>query len=151
MMPIVTRSSFMYTLKQGNKTIGFYSKDRPYVIGFKKLVHARSVHYAMHPEPKFQMVKSDDVMIKEGIEVFLGSTIFIPKCAGSSLEPINDGGFHLHTMKSEEFYGMPFKGVGVVLAYELLDEDINEFTFRAHIIRSYVDDEMSYLSDFNST
>ncbi len=146
----------VYTLKQSSKTVGFYSNDTPYVLGFRNLMHARKVQYDMKPEPRFQIMRSDDVTIRDDISIHFASTIFIPKhsmpsdCDSGSTrplfpkvpkrkessrhDPMKDVGLHLHILKAIEFYGLPQQGVGIIVPYELLDEDTSEFTFRAHIL-----------------
>lgn len=121
----------MFTLKRGSKTVGLFIKDRPYVIGFKSLVHIRAVHYNIHPNPNFTLVKTDPIE-NENITAYMNSTLFIPKCQGSVLDPLNDGGFHLSKYKAHEFYMLPHKGVGIITPYKLMDEDRYEFVFKAH-------------------
>jgi hypothetical protein len=145
MLGVKRTPDVVYTLKQGSKTVGFYSNGTPYVIGFRNIIHARKVHYDMKPEPRFQMMMSDDVTIKDDVSIHFASTIFIPKHSmlrhhdsGSTRplldDPMKDVGLHLHIQKAIEFYRLPQQGVGIIMPYELLDEDTNEFTFRAHIL-----------------
>ncbi len=130
-------------MKRGNKTVGFFLKDgKSFVIGFRKLIHARNVQYNIHPEPNFYLVKSKNVTRKDGISVHFASTLVVPKGrhgGGGAMHPLNDAGLHMQPLKPAEFYGMPYKGVGVVLPYELLDEDRHEFTFMAHVVQAHMD------------
>jgi hypothetical protein len=123
----------MYTIKQKNKTIGLKYNDRSYIIGFSKLIVARNVYYKLHPEPKFTLIKNDNNIIVDDIIFDNKATLFIPKCKGSILDPMNDGGFHLSQMKTEEFYILPKNGVGIILPYNMTEEDENEFIFKAHV------------------
>lgn len=54
----------------------------------------RKIHYSIHPEPKIILVKSN---------------LYIPKCKGSILYPINDAKLYLNTIKEDIFYSLPFK------------------------------------------
>lgn len=142
MQAIGLRGQDIYTLKQGNKSVGFFSQttNRPFVIGFKKLTHVRSVQYSIHPDPKFKLMLSDDVLKKEDLVVHFASTLFIPKCDDglSTLRPMNDSGLHMQPVQSYEFYGMPYKGIGIAVAYELLDEDKHEYVFKTHVVSNSI-------------
>lgn len=117
----------MYTLKKGSFTVGMRKNDKSYVFGFKNVVHARSVHYNMSLEPKFELVKQDPIS-KSGITAHLASTVFIPKT-----QAYYDPDLHLEVMHPEEFYRLPFSGVNIILPYDLIYEDNCEYIFRAHV------------------
>jgi hypothetical protein len=122
----------IYTIKQKNKTIGLRHNDRSYIIGFSKLIVARNVHYKMSPEPNFILIKNNTI-IHDEIIFDNKSTLFIPKCSGSILDPMNDGGFHLSQMKKEDFYILPKQGVGIILPYTMEEENDLEFMFKVHV------------------
>lgn len=123
----------MYTLKRGSKTVGFYSGNTSYVIGFKSVVHARSVQYSLNPNPKFMLLKSEPVF-KDELVANMESTLFIPKCKGSALDPMNDIGLHLNKVELKDYYMLPHKGVGILIGYDLVYEDQYDFIFRVHAI-----------------
>lgn len=127
----------MYTLKKGTFTVGMRKDDKSYVIGFKNVVHARSVHYNMSLEPKFELVKQDPIY-KGGINAYLASTIFIPKTKSNF-----DSELYLEMMHAEEFYRLPFSGVNIILPYDLVYEDWSEYIFRAHVLEA-ADGESMY-------
>ena len=124
----------MYTLKRGSKTVGFYHQSKPSIISFKNIVHARAVHYGLHPNPKFTLIESLTPVIDQDVIAHMRSTLFIPKAEGDTLHPMHDGGYHLHQTTVNEIYTLPHTGIGIILPYELLDEDRYEFVFKAHII-----------------
>ena len=136
--------SNVYTLKIGNKTISVNHKQRHYVIGFKNVVHARKVHYSMHPEPKFTLIRDNNIdlsksLSEEGYDLTLSldvnATLFIPKCKGSTLHPLNDAGVHMATSAEKEFLTYPvLKHIGVIMPYRLFDENDDEFIFTSYVI-----------------
>jgi hypothetical protein len=66
---------------------------------------------------------------------FLNETLFIPKCAGSIHDPMNDGGFHMDNVLESEFLLYPVtKNIGIVVPYKLEQEDSEEFMFKAYVI-----------------
>jgi hypothetical protein len=102
-------------------------------MGFTKPVMARQVHYNLHPEPQFTLVRGDPIK-HEDIVFDTTSTLFVPKCKGDFLDPMNDAGFHLSQMKTDEFYVLPAKGVGIIVPYNLIEDSPDEFMFKAHVI-----------------
>lgn len=134
----------IYTLRQGNKTVSLLHQNKHYLLGFTKAITARKVHYSMHPEPAFMLVREKEIDISNdlssaGVDVKLTidtcSTLFIPKCVGSIHNPMNDGGYHLDYVLESEFLLYPVKkNLGIVVPYILEHEDENEFMFKAYII-----------------
>lgn len=135
----------MYLLKQGNKTLSLKHYDRHYIVGFKTDVMARKVHYSIHPEPKLIIVRDENVLhgkiLKSmgltdmNLNLDVNATLFIPKCKGSTLEPMNDGGFHLSKVSYESFLLYPFvNNVGIIMPYKLEEENEYEFMFKAQVI-----------------
>lgn len=108
----------IYTLNQDNKTIGIIHKDKSYIIGSKNIMTIRKIHYSIHPEPKIVLVKS---------------SLYIPKCKGSILDPMNDAKLHLNTMDIDTFSSLPFKGIGIIIPYNLDYEDEDTFIFKSHV------------------
>lgn len=108
----------IYTLNQDNKTIGIINKDKPFIIGTKNIMTIRKIHYSIHPEPKIVLVKS---------------SLYIPKCKGSILDPMNDAKLHLSMMDIKTFSSLPFKGIGVIIPYNLEYEDEDTFIFNSHV------------------
>lgn len=139
----------IYMLRQGNKTLSVNQRGRPFVVGFQTATTARKVHYSLHPEPVLLLLRDEDhdscVSVDEcrGLTVSPAATLFVPKCQGSTLLPMNDGGFHLHSCPEPEFMALPYThGMGIVVAYKLEDEIDDEFVFKAYAVepRSLVDD-----------
>jgi hypothetical protein len=134
----------LYALRQGNKTVSIFHGNRHYVIGFKNKVITRKVHYSMHPENKIIMLRDDNInlhdqLLENGYDLQLSmdvnATIFIPKCVGSILHPMNDGKFHIFEYKEAEFLSFPIeKNLGIAIPYKLQHEDEHEFTFKACVI-----------------
>lgn len=130
----------MFTLKQGNKTVGLVHKNNHYIIGFESFIKARKVQYNLHPNPEIMLVRGDtidkhlyfgDIDLKLDID----ATLFLPKYKGSPNDPMNDGNYHLNSEIYNEFIVYPFfKNIGIILPTELKDEDENEFMFKAHVI-----------------
>lgn len=135
----------MYTIKQGNKTVSLTHKEKHYIIGFESVVHARKVQYSMHPMPEMVLLRNNNIDVRPSLNAIglkntslvldIGATLFIPKHKGDPLHPINDGCFHLGFEKYNEFITYPLtKSLGIVMPYELKDEDEHEFMFRSHVI-----------------
>jgi hypothetical protein len=128
-----------YTIKRGNRTISYFNNNKHYIIGFKKSSIARKVIYNIHPEPEIVLFQSENIELvtTEDMKIAFDTQalLFIPKCKGSVLEPLNDGGFHLGIIKYDEFIQYPFtKGLGIIIPYDLIHEDKNEFQFNSQII-----------------
>lgn len=125
------------TIQQYNKTVGFYHKKRPYVIGFRNGHIARNVMYKMEPNPIFTLLKqSPTQMINEetSLELTIDSeaTLFIPK--NKDLEIKNED-LHIAPVEFEDFITYPYTlNVGIVIPYVLVSEDEEEFVYRSHVI-----------------
>lgn len=132
----------VFTLRQGNKTVGFYNSQKPYIIGFRHSKVARNIMHALHPTPEFTLLRDNPVSLTvpemvppTTLTIDSSATLFIPKFSGSSTDPLNDGGFFVETCAYDDFIVYPMtKNVGVILPYVLIDENKNEFTYRAHVI-----------------
>jgi hypothetical protein len=109
----------IYTLNQDNKTIGIMHKNKSFIIGSKNIMTIRKIHYSIHPEPKIVLVKSN---------------LYIPKCKGSILDPMNDAKMHLSMMNLNTFCSLPFKGIGIIMPYNLEYEDEDTFIFKSHVV-----------------
>ena len=124
----------MYTLKLGNKTMSLTHNNKFYVIGFKNALHARKVQYSIHPEFKFTLLR-DDAKLKDDLVYDDNVTLFIPKCIGSTLLPENDVGLHLK--EERDFLSFPVtKQLGIIVPYNLIDEDKNEFVYKSLLFES---------------
>jgi hypothetical protein len=122
----------IYILQQKNKSLSLLHNEKHYVIGFKNVIHARSVHYNLHPEPKMKILNE-----KANTHTYISGDVRlqIPKCRGSIHEPMNDGNFHMKEYPNEEFIKWPFhKQLGVLLPYFLEDESHEHFIFRTIMI-----------------
>lgn len=108
----------IYTINQDNKTIGIINNNKPFIIGTKNIITIRKIHYSMHPEPKI---------------ILVDSILYIPKCKGSILNPMNDAKLHLGRMNTNTFSSLPFKGIGIIIPYNLKYEDENIFIFNSHV------------------
>jgi len=113
----------MYLLNRGAKSIGFRKKNKSYVIGFTNVIFARQIQYNLHPEPEFDLLE---------LSKYKG-TLFVPKHQGDPLHPMNDGGYHMSKIQRHEFYGLPNKGLGIIVPYEIVSEDDNEYVLRSHV------------------
>lgn len=123
----------IYILQQKNKSLSLLHNEKHYVIGFKNVIHARSVHYNLHPEPKIKILNEDDR--REFTYISGDVRLQIPKCRGDFLAPMNDGNFHMKEYPNEEFIKWPFhKQLGVLLPYFLEDESHEHFIFRTIMI-----------------
>ena len=123
----------IYVLRQGSKTIGLTHCDRSYIIGFRKVIQARNVHYYMHPEPEIKLLRGK-LILHKNISFDTSSHLSIPKCNGSIHDPMNDGGFHLHNMQEKEFFELPGKGVGIICPYQLQYETDDDFVFKVQVV-----------------
>lgn len=135
----------MFTINHKSRTVGLQHKDSHFVVGFKSVRMARKVMYQLHPEPTLMVVRGDEIDLTtriqaKGVDMNLvidsSAALFIPKFEGSSSDPMNDGGYHLHNVSEVEFMTYPFtKMLGIILPYELIDENDKEFIFRTQLIK----------------
>lgn len=138
----------IYTIKQQNKVVSVKHASKQYVIGFQNAFITRKVQYTMHPEPEIVLLRDTTFSLHEDLKVHgydidlrvdVKATLFIPKCIGSTLHPMNDGLYHFHTFKFHEFMQLPIKDrLGVVMPYALELEDEHDFMFRACVIDPYI-------------
>lgn len=134
----------IYALRCGHKHVSVYHRNRHYVIGFKSAQAARKMHYFMHPEPKFALVRDDSRSLRgdlreRGYDVELeldaNATLFVPKVDGSPLDAMYDGGFHMHAHDASEFFMFPVrKGLGIVIPYRLEDETPEELVYKVCVV-----------------
>lgn len=136
----------IYILQQKNKSLSLLHNEKHYVIGFKNVIHARSVHYNLHPEPKMKILneKVAKPSASANTHTYISGDVRlqIPKCRGSIHEPMNDGNFQrlssaspMKEYPNEEFIKWPFhKQLGVLLPYFLEDESHEHFIFRTIMI-----------------
>jgi hypothetical protein len=128
-----------YLLNRGNKSLSHTYKNHTYVIGFKSAITARKVHYSIHPEPQFMLLEGEthiDTRI-DGIKISIDTTatLFIPKCKGSTLLPLNDGGFHLNKIDMNNFVTYPIRRyLGIIIPYDIVEENDDEFIFKSQVI-----------------
>ena len=77
----------------------------------------------------------------DALEAFRSGSSSSSSGSAGALHPLNDGGFHVHTLPIHEVYLMPFaKNVGVLLPQELVEESDREMVFGCHIIEPTEDD-----------
>jgi hypothetical protein len=133
----------MYTIRQKNKTVSVEHNQRHYVLGFKNAMLARKVHYNLHPQPKFILIRDDNPIdlkphldIDVALNLEVASTLFIPKFTkGSIWDPMNDGMFHLHQIHEVEFFSLPLaKNLGIIVPYKLEDETSDDFMFKVYML-----------------
>lgn len=138
----------MYTLKQGNKTVGIYHKNNHYIIGFESIINARKVQYNLHPNPEITLLRGETInkhiyFCDINLKLDIDATLFLPKYKGSTTDPMNDGNYHLSTENYNEFIAFPFmKNIGIILPSELKDEDDDEFMFKANVIDPSFDSKL---------
>jgi len=144
MLPHPTSGSRIHTIARGPKTLSVFHRDKYYIFGFKKASEARTIISNIHPEPDFTLVRTHNIDLgphlkKEGFDVSLemdiAATLYIPKCKGSVLHPINDGGFHIHSYMEDDFITFPIsKNLGIVMPYDLLNENEDEYVYKAFVM-----------------
>jgi len=118
----------IYTLNSGPKTVGVCNNNKWYVLGFKSLHNARRVHYNIGTDPTLSLVRKRSSPDNQGL-----LNISKGKCTG----------YHMITLTPKEFYTFPTsKNVGVIMAYDLLKDTPEDFTFRVHIVEPYFDMEV---------
>jgi hypothetical protein len=134
----------IYVLKQQNKHVSVIHAKRHYVIGFQNVLTARKVQYSLHPDPKMILLRDTIVSLKDDLDkqgydlnlkLDVRATLFIPKCKGSVLHPLNDAHYHCDSHTFSEFLYLPLKNnIGIVMPYSLEEEDEDEFMFRSCVI-----------------
>ena len=118
----------MFTLQKGNKTLSLMHKGENYVIGFKKVTHARNVQYRIHPEPMFNLTRGAEIDVGTKLyEEGFGRTslvldpcaiLEIPKYYGSPSDPMNDGFMHMNTVSTLDFMTYPLtKMLGIIILF----------------------------------
>jgi hypothetical protein len=135
----------MYTIKHGNKTIGLPHKNKHFIIGFDNQTIAKKVQYAMHPEPEITLISSYTIDLAPALSAMgikntslvldVGATLYVPKHPECSMAPKHDRELYIGYDDYLDFLAYPLtRYVGVVLPYDLIDEDKNKFVFRSHVI-----------------
>ncbi len=122
-----------YTIQRGHDILSVNHKNTQYFIGFKKAITARTVQYSLNPEPKIQLLRGDKIHSNE-IYFDVNSSLFLPKCKGSTLDPMNDGCFHMNQMEQADFFLLTTKRCGIIIPYDLKHEDDDEFVFTSFVI-----------------
>lgn len=132
----------IYMINCKNKSVGITSMNKHYVIGFKNASIARNVMYSMHPEKKPYMLANEpnlftDEKTKAELMIDNKATLFIPKY--NSADPastyLQETGYYIHTVKYEDFVVYPVThALGVIIPYVLLNEELDEFMYRSHVI-----------------
>lgn len=123
--------SKIYTIQRQHDILSI-SRKHQYFIGFKTPNLARKVQYSIHPEPELTLVRNENIH-KDEVYFDNSAILFIPKCIGSTLEPMNDGGFHMNKMNENEFYLLLSKRYGIIIPYDLVAEDQDEFIFKSFV------------------
>lgn len=132
-------SNTITTINRHNKTIGFYHKNKPYIIGFKNGSVARNIMYQLHPNPKFMLLKNNPIKtkdIKTNTELVIDSdaTLFIPKDIKSNIPKSNDD-YYINVFDYENFIVYPYTiNIGIIIPYVLIHEDSNEYVYKSHVI-----------------
>lgn len=128
----------MYTIKQGNKSLSVTHNNHYYVVGFANIRMARKVQLNLHPEPYVSLRRENTSTIEimnDSITLDTESIVTIQKFRGSADNPLNDGGYYIGTHPETEFLSYPIdKMVGIIMPYDLVDEDENELIFKSHVI-----------------
>jgi hypothetical protein len=127
----------IYTIKYGNKTVGFTHKQRPYVIGFENPRLCAKVKLGLAPQPIISIVRGseDEDLARKAFVMDTRATLFISRFQGSSADPMNDGGYHTHTGAYKDFVLYPFsKQIGVIIPSRLVEENEYEFMLECTVI-----------------
>lgn len=139
-------ASKMYMLRQGSKTIGVVDNSQHYVIAFNNIITARKVHYNIHPDPCIHLDRVNNLVIAKSnilnldLRICPNAQLKIPKVDGSVWDAKNDGSFHLHSVTGEEFVMYPFsRGIGVIIAHNLKDENNDSMMFDSILIEPSAD------------
>ena len=138
-------SAKVYVLRRGCKTVAVRHRGAHYVLGFRKAAEARRVLHNMHPEPEFTLLRDADRdigpdlgragFVDISLSIDVSATLFIPKLRGDPLDPMNDGGFHIHQHPEDAFLLFPVSNdIGTVVPYSLLDETDEEFVYRSLVM-----------------
>lgn len=129
----------LYTLKSGAKTIGFYSGDnKPYIIGFNHPTLARKIHYSISHEPQFKFSK--DPLFRDF--VYSRGSLEVTKQRSPAANVHDATGLHMVTQPYDEFLKLPFStGVGLVIPYEIQDEDAVSIVLLSHVVDPFFHSE----------
>lgn len=123
----------IYTIQKNHDILSVQQSSTRYYIGFNKSQTARKVQYSIHPEPQITLMRGTRTHVDEVYFEF-DASLFIPKCVGSTLLPMNDGCFHMNMLSEKEFLLLPTKRCGIIIPYELSVEDDDEFVFKTFVI-----------------
>jgi hypothetical protein len=123
----------LHVLKQNNKHIVIKHRNIDYIIGFPNVIHARKVQYDMDIVPSFSFVR-DTLSPSHDLDV--KATLFIDKSPpGSNVSGLLDGNITMDTYKDRDFYELLLiENKGLIIPYDLKEEDNDEFMFRSFII-----------------
>lgn len=135
----------MYILQKGNKALSLIHKEHHYVIGFKNIKQARNVQYRIHPDPQFNLQRGMELDLGQELQeaklevsrliLDTSAILTISKYIGSPSDPMNDGLLHMNTISPIDFMSYPLtKMLGIIMPYEIIDENKKVFVFRSHVI-----------------
>lgn len=139
-MSILSAKQNVYTIAKDYKTVGFYHKKKPYILGFRNAHIARNIMYRMHPEPLFSLITNQPTLVEDeghNVELLIDSeaTLFIPKSEYNLFTLPEHNLYYVNRVNYEEFVMYPYtKNLGVILPYVLIDESEEEFIYRSHVI-----------------
>ena len=140
------KTNKIFTINLKNKTLSVENHNKTYAIGFQNPLTARKILHSIEPTPKIVLLRDNTINLKQDLQevgydinIFIDTTatLFIPKLKKGVpyLDPMNDIGYHLHSYEVNEFIEIPiFKNIGIVLPYDIIDEDENEFTIRSCVV-----------------
>jgi len=135
----------VYTINRGHKTLSVVHRQTHYVLGFKTPVLAKRIMYNLHPDPVFTLVRDNNIdlspqlyeagFIDVNLSIDVAATLFIPKCKGSPLDPMNDVGYHMNFHTEEEFIMFPInQNLGIIMPTMLQEECDEEYIFKAFVM-----------------
>ena len=128
-------SSYMYTIGRSNRTISIKSQSNDFVIGFKNVLHARQTIYCMHPDVDIKLYRGIPYPQKFDITAYPSTLLYVRKMKGDFMDPMNDGGFHMNTIKEEEYVDILTKtDMGLLMPHSLVNEDDIEMVWSCHLI-----------------
>ena len=140
------KSNKIFTINLKDKTLSVDHGKKQYFIGFQNSLTARKILHSIEPMPKIVLLRDNTIDLREDLQrvgydvdisIDVTATLFIPKLPKKCtfLDPMNDVGYHLHSYKVNEFLEIPiFKNVGIVLPYDIVHEDDDEFTIRSCVV-----------------
>lgn len=133
----------VYVIRRNARMIGFADNDKPYLIGFMQMTHAYLVKKNLVVNPVIRLERMESLgnqvsQFEQAMNIDMNVQLSVLKSDMTDL--YNDGNMDVTVMDMDAFMTLPLLAkTGVVIPYELMEEDEEAYTFKCQIIAAQLD------------